>query len=147
MSVHGTVFDGFVYLERRKDGFVAWSAGREKVEDMDSPAVRVVASADSRGTRLEIRRVMTRRTRAGVVLLSSVTGILVLVAGALPLLGASLGLPWLLSTGLLLVVLWRGMAAQWSTSTDRSNRAWNELSSAVIPLALPEGETPGPYRE
>lgn len=147
MPVYGTVFDGFVYLERRKDGFVAWSAGRDKAEDMDCPAVRVIASPDPRGTRLQICRTMTRRTRAGVALLTTLTGTLLVAATVLAGMGASTLLPWLAAAGLAALATWGIWAAQRTTALERYNRAWDELSAVVTPLALAEAEAPAPYRK
>ncbi len=42
---------------------------------------------------------------------------------------------------------WGVLLTRWSSAAARFNPALNELSGVVMPLALPEGETPGPYRQ
>ena len=146
MPMHGTTFGGFVYVERTREGFVAWSAEQGGAEELQSPGVHVTVRADPRGTRLEIRRVMPRSTRTALALGIAVSTVLVLLPLGLALVGAAQTPALLASIGVALAAVWGQVAVSWSRTTGRANHAWGELTSAVVPLALPEGDDRAPYR-
>jgi hypothetical protein len=132
-----------VYVERHREGFVVWvppACDRYTGNvAMLPPAIRVVVRADPRGTRLEIRRVLSRRTKVAVSTLAALSFASLALT---PILGGA----YAIAVAFGLLIAWIVLMHQQALAGDRTETAWEALSPVLARMALPEHDHCDPYR-